>query len=69
MVQQHIGGAGGVRAGIVADNGIKTECCFNMFILKPAIEKTAGALGEQIVDIPMQLVAAFGDGPELHCCL
>ena len=48
MVQQHIGRARRIGAGIVADDGVEAEHRLDRIALEPAVEIVAGRLGEQV---------------------
>ena len=48
MMQHHIGRAGGVGAGVVADDGVKTVQRLDQIALEPLVQHLAGRAGEQV---------------------
>jgi hypothetical protein len=48
MMQENVGGAGGIRTGIVADDGIETEPGLYQIAFEPAVEVVRGGFGEQV---------------------
>jgi hypothetical protein len=53
VVQQHVGRAGAVGTGIVADHRIEAEGSPDRRTFEPAIQETAGALGEQAQQVTL----------------
>jgi hypothetical protein len=49
MMQQDIGGAGRVRAGVIADDGVEAEPGLHQLAFEPAIEKIACRCREKVV--------------------
>ncbi len=47
VVQQHIGGAGRIGAGVGADHAIEAQHGLDRIALEPAVQPVAGGLGEQ----------------------
>ncbi len=52
VVQQHVGGAGRIGAGIVADDGVEAVQRLDQLAFEPAVEIVGGRLGEQVVERP-----------------
>ena len=52
VVQQHVGGARRIRAGIVPDDGVEAEQRLHQLAFEPAVEIVAGRLGEEVVERP-----------------
>ena len=48
VVQHHIGRAGGVGAGIIADDGVEAEQRLDQIVLEALVQHLAGRAGEQI---------------------
>ncbi len=68
MVQQNIGGTGGVRTRKVADNGIKAKGGLDWRRLKPEVQHIAGAFGKQVQHIaPGRHVEFFELSGRLDC--
>ena len=53
VVEQNIGAAGRIRAGIVADDRVETERRLDRFAFEPAIQETARRFGEQFQHITL----------------
>ena len=66
VVQQHIGRAWRVRAGIVADHGVEAEGGLDRLALEPAVQKGPRALGEQVEGIALPLQRHRGQTPPLR---
>ena len=54
MVQHHIGGACGIRAGIVADDGVEAEQRLDQIAFKAIVEHLAGRAGEEIEQVALR---------------
>ena len=65
MVQQHVGRAGGVGAGEVADDGIETIGGLDRSRFEPAVEHVARALHEQRKQVTALLDAQTGESSAL----
>ena len=55
VVQQHIGRAGGVGAGKVADDGIEAQHRLDRVALEPLVQPFPGAAGEQVEEVALAL--------------
>ena len=55
MVQQHVGGAGRVRAGVRADDTVEGEGALHHVALEPEPQVVGGTLGEQVEQQPLVL--------------
>ena len=55
MVQQDIGTARSIGAGVIADHGVKAERRLYRFAFKPAIEQRPCRLGEQVKHVTLPL--------------
>ena len=67
VVEQNIGAARRIDAGVIADHRIKAERRLDMFILVPAIEEAARRFDEQVHDIALGLNRQASELAALSC--
>ena len=61
MVQQNVGGAGGVRARVVADDAVEAVGRLDGGALEPGVQIVAGRFDEQIQELAAHGHVEFGD--------
>jgi hypothetical protein len=66
VVEQDVGAAGGVGAGVVADHRVEPERGLDRLALEPLAEEAGGRLGEQVEHVALLLEAELRQAPALQ---
>ncbi len=66
VVEEDIGAARRVGAGVVADDGVEAERALDEVVLEPAVEEIARALDEQVHHVALRLDVEAGQPPPLR---